>query len=80
MLRSWSGRAARWRLRRSRRWSIPTRARTTALCCVSATGCWRRGTLEAFYFDLFRDDIAVPPDFIHHTAQVILRGILDGTE
>lgn len=34
-------------------------------------------TLEAFYFDLFRDDIAVPPDFIHHTAQVILRGILD---
>jgi hypothetical protein len=35
-------------------------------------------TLEAFYFDLFRDDIAVPPDFIHHTAQVILRGILDG--
>jgi hypothetical protein len=35
-------------------------------------------TLEAFYFDLFRDDIAMPPDFIHHTAQVILRGILDG--
>jgi hypothetical protein len=35
-------------------------------------------TLEAFYFDLFRDDIALPPDFIHHTAQVILRGILDG--
>jgi hypothetical protein len=35
-------------------------------------------TVEAFYFDLFRDDIAVPPDFIHHTAQVILRGILDG--
>jgi hypothetical protein len=35
-------------------------------------------TLDAFYFDLFRDDIAVPPDFIHHTAQVILRGILDG--
>ena len=35
-------------------------------------------TLEAFYFDLFRDDIAVPPDFIHHTAQVILRGILNG--
>ena len=35
-------------------------------------------TLEAFYFDLFRDDIVVPPDFIHHTAQVILRGILDG--
>jgi len=35
-------------------------------------------TLEAFYFDLFRDDIEVPPDFIHHTAQVILRGVLDG--
>jgi hypothetical protein len=36
-------------------------------------------TLEAFYFELFREDVAVPPDFIHHTAQVILRGILDGT-
>jgi hypothetical protein len=36
-------------------------------------------TLEAFYFDLFRRDISVPPDFIHHTAQVILRGLLDGT-
>jgi hypothetical protein len=35
-------------------------------------------TLEACYFDLFRGDIAVPPDFIHHTAQVILRGILNG--
>ena len=35
-------------------------------------------TLEAFYFDLFRHAVAVPPDFIHHTAQVILRGILDG--
>jgi hypothetical protein len=35
-------------------------------------------TLEAFYFDLFREDVAVPPDFIHHTAQVILRGILEG--
>jgi hypothetical protein len=34
-------------------------------------------TLEAFYFDLFRRDIAVPPPFIHHTAQVILRGLLD---
>jgi uncharacterized protein DUF6352 len=34
-------------------------------------------TLEAFYFDLFRRDIAVPPDFVHQTAQVILRGILD---
>jgi len=35
-------------------------------------------SLEAFYFDLFRSDIAVPPPFIHHTAQVILRGILEG--
>ena len=35
--------------------------------------------LEAFYAGLFQRDIAVPPDFIHHTAQVILRGILDGT-
>lgn len=34
-------------------------------------------TLEAFYFDLFRRDVAVPPDFVHQTAQVILRGILD---
>jgi len=37
-------------------------------------------TLEAFYFDLFRRDVAVPPPFIHHTAQVIVRGILDGIE
>jgi len=37
-------------------------------------------TLEAFYFDLFRRDVAVPPVFVHHTAQVILRGLLDGTE
>jgi hypothetical protein len=36
-------------------------------------------SLEAFYYDLFREDVAVPPDFIHHTVQVILRGILDGT-
>ena len=35
--------------------------------------------LESFYFDLFRRDVAVPPDFVHHTAQVILRGLLDGT-
>jgi len=35
--------------------------------------------LEAFYAGLFQRDIAVPPDFIHHTAQVILRGLLDGT-
>lgn len=37
-------------------------------------------TLEAFYFDLFRRDVAVPPLFIHHTAQVILRNMLDGGE
>ena len=37
-------------------------------------------TLEAFYFDLFRRDVAVPPDFVHHTAQVIVRGILEGVE
>ena len=36
-------------------------------------------SLEAFYVSLFQRDIAVPPDFIHHTAQVILRNILDGT-
>ncbi|HEX2828917.1 MAG TPA: DUF6352 family protein [Burkholderiales bacterium] len=37
-------------------------------------------TLEAFYDGLFRRDVAVPPDFIHHTVQVILRGILDGVD
>ena len=37
-------------------------------------------TLEAFYDGLFRRDVAVPPDFIHHTAQVILRGILEGVD
>jgi hypothetical protein len=37
-------------------------------------------TLEAFYVNVFRQDVAVPPDFIHHTTQVILRGILQGTE
>ncbi len=36
-------------------------------------------TLEAFYAGLFQREVAVPPDFIHHTAQVILRAILDGT-
>ena len=35
-------------------------------------------TLEAFYFDLFREDVVVPPDLIHHTVQVILRGIQEG--
>ncbi len=37
-------------------------------------------TLEAFYADLFVRDVAVPPDFVAHTAQVVLRGILEGTE
>jgi hypothetical protein len=37
-------------------------------------------TLEAFYFDLFRRDIAVPPAFVHHTTQVILRSILEGVD
>ena len=37
-------------------------------------------SIEAFYAALFQRDIAVPPDFIHHTAQVILRGLLDGTK
>jgi hypothetical protein len=36
-------------------------------------------SLEAFYAGLFQRDVAVPPDFIHHTAQVILRGMLDGS-
>lgn len=37
-------------------------------------------TLESFYFDIFRRDVVVPPAFIHHTVQVILRGILEGVE
>jgi hypothetical protein len=37
-------------------------------------------TLEAFYFDLFRSDVSVPPDFIHQTVQDILRSLIDGTE
>ena len=36
-------------------------------------------TVEAFYASLFREDVVVPPDFIHHTVQVILRGMLEGT-
>lgn len=35
-------------------------------------------TLEAFYSGLFRSDVAVPPPFIHHTVEVILRGLLEG--
>jgi len=37
-------------------------------------------TLESFYAGLFRHDVAVPPDFIDHTVQVILRSVLDGTK
>jgi hypothetical protein len=37
-------------------------------------------TLEAFYSGLFRDDVAVPPPFIHHTVEVILRGLLEGCD
>lgn len=37
-------------------------------------------SLEAFYSELFRRDVAVPPDFIHETVQVILRGILEGVD
>jgi len=36
-------------------------------------------SLEAFYSSLFQREVSVPPDFIHHTAQVILRGILEGS-
>lgn len=37
-------------------------------------------TLETFYFELFRRDVAVPPPFIYQTVQVILRNILEGVE
>lgn len=36
-------------------------------------------TLEAFYTGLFREDVSVPPEFIHDTVRVILRSVLDGT-
>lgn len=36
-------------------------------------------TLEGFYSRLFSRDIAVPPQFIHHTVEVILRGMLEGS-
>lgn len=35
-------------------------------------------SLEAFYCGLFQRDVAVPPLFVDQTAQVILRGILEG--
>jgi hypothetical protein len=37
------------------------------------------GTLEGFYAGLFQGDVSIPPQFVHHTVQVILRGMLDGT-
>jgi len=37
-------------------------------------------TLEVFYSQLFRSDVAVPPPFIHHTVEVILRGLLEGCD
>ncbi len=37
-------------------------------------------TLESFYSSLFTGDVQVPPDFIHHTAQMIVRGMLEGVE
>jgi len=36
-------------------------------------------TLEGSYAAFFREDVSVPPAFIHHSVQVILRGLLDGT-
>lgn len=36
------------------------------------------GTLERFYSTLFQADVAVPPQFVHYTVEVILRGLLDG--
>ncbi|MFN9488273.1 MAG: DUF6352 family protein [Betaproteobacteria bacterium] len=36
------------------------------------------GTLEACYAGLFDGDVPVPPQFVHHAVQVILRGLLDG--
>lgn len=36
------------------------------------------GTLERFYSTLFQADVAVPPQFVHYTVEVILRSLLDG--
>ncbi|MGE5526131.1 MAG: DUF6352 family protein [Rhodospirillaceae bacterium] len=35
-------------------------------------------SLQSFYAALFREDIAVPPDFIHETVEAIVRGMLEG--
>jgi hypothetical protein len=37
-------------------------------------------TLEACYAGLFRNDVAVPPDFIHQAVEAMVRSMLDGTE
>jgi hypothetical protein len=37
-------------------------------------------TLEGFYAGIFQRDVAVPPLFIHQTAQVILRSLLEGSD
>jgi Family of unknown function (DUF6352) len=37
-------------------------------------------TLEGFYVNVFRQDVAVPPAFIDDTTQVILRAILQAAE
>jgi hypothetical protein len=40
----------------------------------------REGTLEAFYMNLFKGKVDVPPLFIEQLAHVILRNILDGCD
>lgn len=37
-------------------------------------------SLQAFYRGLFEREVAVPPPFIHHTVEVILRGLLEGSD
>ena len=41
----------------------------------------KAGTVEACYLEIFRDSaVTVPPLFLDQMAQVILRGVLDGTD
>jgi hypothetical protein len=40
----------------------------------------REGTLEAFYMNLFKGKVDIPPLFIEQLAHVILRNILDGCD
>jgi hypothetical protein len=35
-------------------------------------------TLQSFYASLFTDDVSVPPDFVHHVVQLIVRSLLEG--